>query len=85
MLKSAFHAFLFIAVAALATASKPVVLTPQERFDKLAEHTSFGEPELAELRAIIELVKEQKSDGADARLYSNKLPFVKSFPAPPKN
>ena len=65
MLKSAFHAFLLIAVAALATASKPVVLTPQERFDKLAEHTSFGEPELAELRAIIELVKEQKSDGAD--------------------
>ena len=65
MLKSAFHAFLLIAVAALATAAKPVVLTPQERFDKLAERTSFGEPELAELRAIMELVKEEKSDEAD--------------------
>ena len=65
MLKSAFHAFLLIAVAALATAAKPVVLTPQERFDKLAERTSFGEPELAELRAIMELVKEKKSDEAD--------------------
>lgn len=65
MLKSAFHAFLLIAVAALTTAAKPVVLTPQERFDKLAEHTTFGEAELAELRAIMELVKERKSDEAN--------------------
>ena len=65
MLKSAFRAFLFIAVAALATAAKPVTLTPQERFDKLAEQKSFGEPELAELRAIIGLVKEGKTDEAD--------------------
>jgi len=62
MLKSLFRTFLLIAVAALATAAKPVVLTPQERFDKLAELTSFGEPEVAELREIIKLVKEQKSD-----------------------
>ena len=65
MLKSAFRAFLFIAVAALATAAKPVTLTPQERFDKLAEQKSFGEPELAELRAIIALVKEENADEAD--------------------
>ena len=65
MLKSVFHTFLLIAVATLATAAKPVVLTPQERFDKLADLTSFGEPELAELRAIMELVKEKKSDEAD--------------------
>ena len=63
MLKSAFHAFLLITVAALATAAKPAPLTPQERFDKLAERTSFGEPEVAELRAIIELAKEQEKDG----------------------
>ena len=62
MLKSAFRTFLLIAVAALATAAKPVTLTPQERFDKLAEHTSFGEPEFAELRDIIKSVKEQKPD-----------------------
>lgn len=62
MLKSAFRAFLFIAVAALATAAKPVTLTPQERFDKLAEQKSFGEEELAELRAIIGLVKEGDAD-----------------------
>jgi len=72
MLKSAFHAFLLIAVAALATAAKPVPLTPQERFDKLAGLTSFGQPELVELRAIIELTKEQEKD-ADGNKDGGKL------------
>ena len=72
MLKSAFHTFLLIAVAALATASKPAPLTLQERFDKLAEQKSFGEPELAELRAIIKLTKEQEKN-ADENKDGGKL------------
>ena len=65
MLKSVFHVFLFLAVVSFASAAQPAPLTPQERFDKLAARTTFGEPELAELRAIMELVKEEKTDAAD--------------------
>ena len=65
MLKSAFHVFLFLAVASFAYAAKPAPPTPQERFDKLAARTTFGEPECAELRAIMEQLKEEKTDEAD--------------------
>ena len=44
-------------MASLLFAAAPQ-LTPQERFDKLAKHQTFGEPEMAELRAVMAAEKE---------------------------
>ena len=63
MLKSVFHVCLLVAVAALASAAKKEDPTPQERFDKLAARSTFGEPEVAELRSIMEAVKEEDCIG----------------------
>ncbi len=41
-------------------AAKAQIPTPQDRFDKLIEHKSFGEPEMLELRAIMGAEKESE-------------------------
>ena len=46
---------LFTALLLFAASPQP---TPQERFDKLVKHESFGEPEMAELRAVMTAEKE---------------------------
>lgn len=52
----------FLSVCILFTASLLFAAlpqpTPQERFDKLVKHESFGEPEMAELRAVMTAEKE---------------------------
>ena len=46
---------LFTALLLFAASPQPI---PQERFDKLIKHESFGEPEMAELRAVMTAEKE---------------------------
>ena len=56
MLKAFFSAcILFTASLLLAASPQP---TLQDRFDKLAKHKTFGEPEMAELRAVMAAEKE---------------------------
>ena len=51
MLKAFFSAcILFTASLLFAASPQP---TPQDRFDKLAKHASFGEEEMLELRGIM--------------------------------
>ena len=65
MLKSVFYVFLFAALTTIASAAQKDP-TPQERFDKLADMTSFGETERTELRSIMEAVKG--ADEGDKKL-----------------
>lgn len=59
MLKTFFSiCILFMASILLADTPQP---TPQNKFDNLAKHNTFGEQELAELRAV--MAAEKESDG----------------------
>lgn len=62
-----FKAFLSVCIiftASVLFGAQPQISPVQTRFDKLIEHTSFGEPELTELRAIMAAEKEsgEKTD-----------------------
>ena len=56
MLKTIFSACILF-TASFLFAAKPQ-LTPQDKFDNIAKHKTFGEQELAELRAVMKAEKE---------------------------
>ena len=57
-----FFSFCLFSTAFLLFAASAPILTPQNRFDQLAGHKTFGEAELLELRSIMEEAKKDEKE-----------------------